>query len=664
VAANAFLDALAHHRRAQGRAGLAINWGLWAEVGVAARPEITKRLMQQGILPFSPSQGMRLLEQTLQFDSPQAMAIAVDWSRLLSLMSPPILSALADEVTHESGPGRAPRAKDSLTGEKLGAATAAQRQPLIEAFLIEQTAHVLRCSPSKVDVQQPLTQLGIDSLMAVELKNRVEGDLGLTLPVTALLQGPSLAHLGAQLVSQLPELVAVPAATVRSKVDELSDDAVDSLLRTMGIDDGAEAEPSWQKAGRELFDDDRLAVDVRTLSDEVRLDPTITSGTQSAMLTDHPRHILLTGATGFLGAFLLRELLDRTAAEVHCLVRAESIEAGRVRLRQTLQTYSLWHDDLAGRIVPVPGDLGEPRLGLSAAVTADLAATIDVIYHSGAFVNWIFPYERLKATNVLGTEEILHLATRVRIKPVHYVSSLGVFPLFDSSGEVTVIREDDTLDHNGSLHGGYLQSKWVADKLMMEARSRGLPISIYRPGLITGHSETGAWNTDDVMSRMLKSWIELQGAPEFAHDETDMTPVDYVSKAIVHLSGHRNATGKTFHIANHRRVQLGALADWMRDFGYPLRHVPYDSWVTELLGRTTSRGDVVSSLVPLFSLSMMGEVSSMMRSLPQFDCENTLAGLEGTAIQCSPIDDRVLANYFTRFISDGFVAPPAAITTG
>jgi len=82
VAANAFLDGLAHHRRAQGRAGLAINWGLWAQVGVAARPEITKRLMQQGILPFSPSQGMHLLERVLQLDSPQAMAIAVDWSRL------------------------------------------------------------------------------------------------------------------------------------------------------------------------------------------------------------------------------------------------------------------------------------------------------------------------------------------------------------------------------------------------------------------------------------------------------------------------------------------------------------------------------------------------------------------------------------------------------
>lgn len=659
VAANTFLDALAHHRRAQGRAGLAINWGLWADVGVAAQPEITKRLMQQGIQPFSPSQGMRLLERVLQLDSPQAMAIAVDWSRLLGPMPPPFLSVLADE----SGPGRAQRSNDGLTGEKLAAASEDERQPLIAAFLIEQTAHVLRCSPSKVDVQQPLTQLGIDSLMAVELKNRVEGDLGLTVPVTALLQGPSLAQLGARLVTQLPEPVAVPAATVHAKVDELSADAVESLFRTMGIDDGAEAKPLRQRADTELFNGDRLAVNVRALADEVRLDRAITAGTQLAEFTGHPRHVLLTGATGFLGAFLLRELLDRTAAEVHCLVRAESVEAGRVRLRQTLQTYSLWHDGLEERIVPVPGDLSEPSVGLSAAVSADLAATIDVIYHSGAQVNWIYPYARLKAPNVLGTEEILRLATRDRIKPVHFVSSLGVFPLLNSSGDVTVIREDDTLDHNGSLYGGYMQSKWVADKLVMEARSRGLPISIYRPGLITGHSETGAWNTGDFMSRMLKSWVELQGAPEFAYDETDMTPVDYVSKTIVHLSGRRDAIGKTFHIANRRRMRLGAVAEWMRGFGYPLRRVPFDKWVTELLSRAASREDDVSSLMPLFSLSIAGETSSMMKSLPQFDCENTLAGLEGTAIHCSPIDDRVLGNYFSRFISDGFVAPPPAVNT-
>jgi NADPH:quinone reductase-like Zn-dependent oxidoreductase len=126
VAANAFLDALAHHRRARGQAGLAINWGLWAEVGLA-QPEITKRLMQQGILPpFSPRlKACTCLErECYSLDSPQAMAIAVDWSRLLRLMSPPHPpSVLAEEVTHNPD-RRAQRSKDGLTMGKLVAASA------------------------------------------------------------------------------------------------------------------------------------------------------------------------------------------------------------------------------------------------------------------------------------------------------------------------------------------------------------------------------------------------------------------------------------------------------------------------------------------------------------------------------------------------------------
>ena len=413
-----------------------------------------------------------------------------------------------------------------------------------------------------------------------------------------------------------------------------------------------------KQAGRTPLTIDRLAVNVATLEGEARLDTSIDPEGVPFERSGEPRHILLTGATGFLGAFLLRELLERTEADIHCLVRAESADEGRTRLRQTLQSYSLWQPDFSARIVPVPGDLGMPVLGLSAQSTADLASTIDVIYHSGAFVNWIYPYERLKAANVLGTQEILRLATRIRLKPVHFVSSLGVFPLLGYSG-VDTIREHDTLDHNGLLYGGYLQSKWVADKLVLAARSRGLPVCVYRPGLITGHSETGAWNTGDVTSRMLKSWIELEGAPVFAFDETDMTPVDYISRAIVCLAARKDSFGKIFHIANSRRVQLGKIADWMRMFGYRLRRVPYDSWVAELLTRPgSSREDVVSSLVPLFSLSIAGEASSVLKSLPDFDCQNTLSGLADSPIRCSPIDDRVLGNYFSHFISRGFVDPP------
>lgn len=418
-----------------------------------------------------------------------------------------------------------------------------------------------------------------------------------------------------------------------------------------------------KRVGKRVLSADQLAVNVKALEHDTVLDPSITVDGRIEGPTDDPRHLLVTGATGFLGAFLLRQLLDRTTATMHCLVRAASVEEGHRRIQETLRSYGLWQADLRSRILPVPGDLGAPTFGLSAAAFSELARTIDVIYHNGAFVNWVFPYERLKPINVLGTQDVLRLATRVRLKPVHYVSSLGVFPLLGLP-DGHVIREDDSLDHNGSLHGGYVQSKWVADKLVTAARSRGVLLTTYRPGLIIGHSETGAWNTADVMSRMLKSWVELGGAPEFIADETDMTPVNYISDAIVHLSMQKGSLGQTFHLANPQRVQLARVAEWMRQFGYPLRSVPFDAWVAELLTRPgTTREDVVSSLVPLFSLTIARGGGNVLKALPAFDCTNTEAGLRDSAIRCASIDDRALKNYFAHFIGRGFIAPPRSMGT-
>ena len=413
-----------------------------------------------------------------------------------------------------------------------------------------------------------------------------------------------------------------------------------------------------QKVGNSLAYIDRFGVNVKDLRHDAMLDESIRPDTARPASADEPAHVLLTGATGFLGAFLLHELLEQSRATVHCLVRAESVEAASERLRHTLESYYLWDDSFASRIVPVVGDLATPQLGLSSEARETLASEIDVIYHSGAFVNWIFPYERLKPANVQGTEEILRLASTVRLKPVHFISSLGVFPLVGQIG-VDVVRESDPLDHGGVLYGGYLQSKWVAESLVQVARARGIPVCVYRPGLITGHSETGAWNTRDVTSRMIKSWIELESMPELQFDTSDMTPVDYISRAVIHLSLRNDSLGQTFHLANPRPVRLGKLANWIRSLGYPLRQIPYDVWMAAVLSRNgPSQEDVVSSLVPLFSLTISGNAPNMLRKLPEFDCTNTLAGLAGSGILCRPVDDRVLQNYFSHFFRRGFLRPP------
>ena len=318
-------------------------------------------------------------------------------------------------------------------------------------------------------------------------------------------------------------------------------------------------------AGESMWFLDRFGTTVMDLQAEARLDPTIRPEAVSGEPITEPASIFLTGATGFLGAFLLHELLQQTQADIYCLVRSTNTDESKQKIRRTLASHALWDEGLSSRIIPVVGDLSEPLLGLSAHQFRTLANTIDSIYHSGASVNWIYPYERLKPTNVLGTQEVLRLASQNKAKAVHYISTIAVFPVL-ANAKVRVIREQDSLDHGGVLYGGYSQSKWVAEKLVTMARSRGIPVSIYRPALITGHSQTGVWNTDDVLCRAIKSSIELGAAPD-AEAKLNMIPVDYVSKAVVHLSRRGNALGRVFHLAHSRPVFWRELVASIRSFG-------------------------------------------------------------------------------------------------
>src|SRR5207237_7411949 len=124
---------------------------------------------------------------------------------------------------------------------------------------------------------------------------------------------------------------------------------------------------------------------------------------------------------------------------------------------------------------------------------------------------------------------------------------------------------------------GYTQSKWVAEKMVRTARERGLPVTIYRPPLIAGHSKTGAWYTDDFLCRFLKGCIQL-GCMPITDSHIQISPVDYVSRAIVDLSLKRESMGKAFHLNNPNSGNWKSLAEWFNDFGYTVRFVPYQDW--------------------------------------------------------------------------------------
>ncbi|HCF30082.1 MAG TPA: non-ribosomal peptide synthetase, partial [Cyanobacteria bacterium UBA11049] len=397
---------------------------------------------------------------------------------------------------------------------------------------------------------------------------------------------------------------------------------------------------------------------------EAVLDPAINcEGKQIEEITN-PACIFLTGATGFLGAFLLDELLQQTGADIYCLVRAANAEEGKQKLRRVLESYLIWNESQSSRIIPVVGDLSQPLFGLSQVQFTALARKIDVIYHNGAWVHHASPYSTLKAANVLGTQEVLRLASQIKIKPVHFISTISVFSAPIGTG-VKLVCEESNLDDYPIPEGGYTQSKWVAEKLVTIARDRGLPVCIYRPGRISGHSKTGAFNPNDFFYRLLIGCIQLGSVPEREFFDS-LAPVDYASKAIVYLSRQKESLGKAFHVLNQEPLNLKILFKVVRSFGYPLQQVSDEEWQLELMKIAESfPNHPLYPLIPLFTLKK-GSVPSSKTQISnlvalKFDCSNTQQGLIGTSIVCPPTDEKLLTTYFSHLIGNKFVSASKAI---
>ena len=369
-----------------------------------------------------------------------------------------------------------------------------------------------------------------------------------------------------------------------------------------------------------------------------------------------PQNILLTGATGFLGAFLLDELLQSTQANIYCLIRCSSVEVGREKLQRNLERYSLHNAAQSNRVILLLGDLSKPLLGMSELQFHKLASQIDLIYHNGAFVNLIYPYAALREINVIGTQEILRLASQVKLKPVHYISTLDVFQS-DRQPTMDLLEQDDFVGFAGP-DGGYAQSKWVGEKLVMAAQERGIPTCIYRLGMIVGDSQTGVSKTEDLVCRFIKGSIQLKKVLNLPL-QMHLTPVDYTTKAIVHLSLQQSSWGKAFHIANPNPLSLDRLVQHIQSLGYPLQQIDYSQWQAALLGTAMNSDNELSPLVPLLTTDPLEESNYLkVLNLRGVSCQNTIAGLASTSISCPVMDTDLLNTYFTYLIQSGFLDRP------
>jgi len=364
----------------------------------------------------------------------------------------------------------------------------------------------------------------------------------------------------------------------------------------------------------------------------------------------NPKSIFLTGATGFLGVYLLYELLQKTTAKIYCLVRCEDDRAGLDRLQKALQFYELWEEVFRDRIVIVIGDLSKPLFGLSAEEFEELAAKIDIIYHSGAGVNIRSSYEELKATNVLATQEILRFAGIAKTKPVNYISSLGVF-FTPAYSEEDRILETDVADF-AVLKNGYQKTKAVAEKMLQIARERGLSACTYRPGRIMPDSKTGINNNFGFfLVVLIKACILLRKYPSRS-TAFEIAPVDYVSGAIVNLSLQENSLGKTFHLSNPQAISWIDLMNEVSSLGYSLEEIDYERWLGELENYASTQED--NELLALIK-HLKNAQYNIFYPRAQFDVSLTKEGLADTSISCPPLDKKLLQVYFSFFTKSGYL---------
>jgi amino acid adenylation domain-containing protein/thioester reductase-like protein len=292
-------------------------------------------------------------------------------------------------------------------------------------------------------------------------------------------------------------------------------------------------------------------------------------------------HILLTGCTGFIGRFLLRELLSETNATIHCLVRASSVHDAFARVKGTLVRWGLWTESFASRILPIRGDMSAPRLGLSESNFRMIVDRVDSIYHCATSMNHLQTYSMAKLANVDAVRMLLDIATRSRTKCVNYVSTVSVFGLAGESARI--VDETSSIDYEKHLSSdGYAASKWVGEKLVLLAAGRGVPCNVFRLGLVGPDAQCGRYDELQREYRILKTALLTgYGVKDYVY-ALDPVPVDYVARSIAALAvRHRNGGG-VFHIASPFSTKRGLFERCNDVAGTSLQLIPHFEWICEM----------------------------------------------------------------------------------
>ncbi|KAH0473142.1 MAG: uncharacterized protein KVP18_004727 [Porospora cf. gigantea A] len=266
-------------------------------------------------------------------------------------------------------------------------------------------------------------------------------------------------------------------------------------------------------------------------------------------------NLLLTGATGFLGHWVLAELLKRTKSRVHCFIRKSEED-----FLADLSAASWWSASYASRVRPIRADVALSKFGLNPQSFEALSLEIDTVYHFAADVGLMKAYASLRSTNVLGTLRLAMFASAGRLKRLHFASTLGVWPEYFQSVNTDIKRRllecrrplvEDICQVFDPAQQGYVFSKWVAEQLLERFFQNGLPCAVYRLPIVAVCLATRELQPANVCVKLMASMLQ--------------------SGTVCH-STRFLATSSVEAVA-HRVVAVGCHSVWTKLSHFPVMHI-------------------------------------------------------------------------------------------
>ncbi|OCL27784.1 hypothetical protein U472_04325 [Orenia metallireducens] len=431
----------------------------------------------------------------------------------------------------------------------------------LEKKLVEIWAKILKID--KIGIRDSFLDLGGSSLSVIQMMQLIQLECEVLIPIGEIYSTPTIEEL-AEKIEQIKER---GLEEVMSALEEVS----------VSLEDNLE-EVSMEEYDLAAFD-------------------------KLSITKANPENILLAGATGFLGSHVLRDLITETDATIYCLLRDKNDDKPRLRLKKRLNFYFGEKLDryLDNRIIAIKGDLTKDNLGIEDELYQELANKIDTVINSAADVRHYGKYEQFANINVFGTQRLVDFCLVGKEKKFHHTSTISIV---GEGGRKGKFKESDFNIGQNFMTDVYSKSKFEAERVVYQARNKGLKASIYRIGLLVGRYEDGHFQENIIENRFYnntKGLISLAKAPSSYMDyRSDFTAVDTCSEAMVKLILWEESIGYNFHMMNANLIPMREFISGINKAGYLIEEVD-DQEFYNLISNRIKNSDFERELSTLFN---------------------------------------------------------------